>query len=365
MNIVLFFAIIFALTFILGKLLEKIRIPWIFAALLIGLGLAVYNPFFEITSGQTFKFMAQLGMYFLLFIIGFELDIKEIMKCRAFIFKSTIFIILAEAFIGSLFVHYILDVHWLVSILLATSFATVGEAALLPILDEFKLVKTKFGQTVLGIGVLDDVFEVLTFIFLSLILAKHFATNSINLEVNVGLTIFILITLTALMFLLIYFKKYLQHFNYKDVPSFFIVFLFFIFLFIGIGQLADVAALAAILAGVALKNIMPDKLLALADKEIRAMAYGFFAPLFFLSVGLDVNVSYLLKYPLLVLFFMILIKGTKIVASIIMGKKVFGLKKSILLGISLSVKFSTSIVIIKVLFDKGLIDGNVFSIFIG
>ena len=69
----MFLAGVFLLTFLLGRLLEKIRIPWIFSALLIGLGLAAYNPFTEVTDSSSFIFLAELGMFFLLFIIGFVL----------------------------------------------------------------------------------------------------------------------------------------------------------------------------------------------------------------------------------------------------------------------------------------------------
>ena len=44
-------------------------------------------------------------------------------------------------------------------------------------------------------------------------------------------------------------------------------------------------AFAALLAGIALKNVVPKKILDFIDAEIRAMAYGFFTPIFFLSVG--------------------------------------------------------------------------------
>ena len=78
MSLILFLAGVFLVTFLVGRLLEKIRIPWIFSALLIGLGLAAYNPFKEITGSESFIFLSQLGMYFLLFIIGFEVNLKEI-----------------------------------------------------------------------------------------------------------------------------------------------------------------------------------------------------------------------------------------------------------------------------------------------
>jgi Kef-type K+ transport system membrane component KefB len=56
--------------------------------------------------------------------------------------------------------------------------------------------------------------------------------------------------------------------------------------------------------------------------------------------------------------------SAKIISSYIFGRKELGTKQSILLGIGLSVRFSTSIVIIKILFDSGLIDVALYSVLI-
>jgi Kef-type K+ transport system membrane component KefB len=150
MNIYLFLAIILLLTFLIGRLVEKARVPWIFAALLIGLSLAIYNPLPSCTSSETFTFLAQLGMYSLLFMVGFELDIKELQKLGRFIIKATFFIICLEAFFGTFLVHFVFGCSWTISCLVAMSFATVGEAILLPILDEFKIINTRLGQSIIG-----------------------------------------------------------------------------------------------------------------------------------------------------------------------------------------------------------------------
>jgi len=361
MELILFLAGVFLLTFLIGRLLEKIRIPWIFSALLIGLGLAAYNPFVDITNSSSFIFLAKLGMFFLLFIIGFELDVKKILKNRSFIFKTTFVIIFTETLFGTLLVHYVFGVSWLISALVASSFATVGEAVLLPILDEFKLIKTRLGQTILDIGVLDDVVEVLTIVVASIIIGHSVGHTHFNILAN----LLILCSLFGLVFILVKFREHIKSFKYKDIPSFFILVLFFIFLFIGIGGFVESAALGALLAGIALKNIIPNRILNLIDSEIRIMAYGFFAPIFFLWVGIDTDVGYLLKFPMLILLVVVMTKTTKIVSSYLMGRKVLGTKKSIILGISLCVKFSTSIVIIKLLFEKGLIQSDLYSVLIG
>jgi len=344
-----------------GRLLEKIKIPWIFSALLIGLGLAAYNPFKEITSSESFTFLAQLGMYFLLFIIGFEINLSEIRRKKKFIIKTTLAIIFAEAFFGTFFVHYVFDVSWFISMLVALSFATVGEAVLLPILDEFKLTKTRLGQTILGIGVLDDVIEVATIIILTVLLG----TASGHAQVKISVTLGILLGLFVSAYLLTKLKKKAAKIHFKGIASFFIFVIFFIFAFVGIGLIVEAAALGALLAGMALRNFIPQKRWNSIDSEIRTMAYGFFAPMFFLWVGVDTDIFYLLKYPLLVIAVITLANTTKIITSYIMGRKELGTHKSIILGIALTVKFSTSIVIIKLLFEKNLIPLSLYSVLIG
>ena len=143
MNLFLFLSIALAFTLFFGRFIQKIRVPWVFSALFLGLILSLKNPFIEITSSSTFSFLSDLGMYFLLFIIGLELNIKEIRRQGKLILKLSFSLVIAESILGSLFIHYVFNIPWGMSILVASSFATVGEAILIPILDEFKIIKTK------------------------------------------------------------------------------------------------------------------------------------------------------------------------------------------------------------------------------
>jgi len=360
MELILFLAGVFLATYLIGKLLERIKIPWIFSALLIGLALAAYNPFKEITGSPSFKLLAELGMYFMLFIIGFELDFKKIKKNGGFIAKTTIAIILSESLVGTFLLHYVFNYSWMISGLVSISFATVGEAMLLPILDEFKLTKTKLGQTILGIGVLDDLVEIITIILVSLLLG--FATG--HTEIKILFFFGILALLFAMAYGLSRWKNQVRKLNY-GYESFFLFIIFFIFLFIGIGKYIESAPLGALLAGVALKSFIPDKKLKTIENEIRTMAYGFFAPIFFLWVGVDTDVAYIIKYPLMIILIMLMVNLTKVTTSYLMGRNVLGSRESIIMGISLCVKFSTSIVIIKILFENGFIQSELYSILVG
>jgi len=360
MELMLFLAGVFLATFLIGRVLERIRIPWVFASLLVGFGLAAYNPFDSVLSSPSFVFLANLGLYFLLFIIGFEMHIKRILESGRFIYKSTLLIILTEAFFGGLLIHFFFGTGWMIAFLVATSFATVGEAALIPILDEFKLTKTKLGQTILGIGVLDDVIEVITIIITSILISSTVQSELFT----AGTNILILSCLFGFVFVFVRLKNKFKVFKYRDIPSFFVFVLFMIFLLVGIGSYVDAAPLGALLAGIAVRNILPGKEKVI-ESHVKTLAYGFFAPIFFLWVGAETNVHYIFKFPLLVLLVMAVSKISKIMSSYVAGKKELGPRKSILLGIGLCVKFSTSVVVIKLLFEKGLIHSDLYSVLIG
>lgn len=358
-NLFLFLALMFALTYLVGRFVEKFRVPWIFAALLIGSLLSINNPFSTITESQNFVFLAKLGMYLLLFMIGFEINIRELRSEAKFLIKSTFFIIFFEAFLGSLIIHFVFGYSWLLALLVALSFATVGEAVLIPILDEFKVTRTKLGQFIISIGSLDDIIEVLTLIIAVFMLGYGTHTN-----IHISMIITFLFLLFMMTFFLTKLKREGEKFKFTSVETLFFITITVFFLFLGIGEFAEATSLAALLAGLGLKIFLPKERLKLIENEIRALGYGLFAPIFFLWVGLSVNFDYILKFPLLILLVVLVSNSAKLLSSYVIMRKKLGTKGSLLLGLGLSVRFSTSIVIIKLLLDYGLIGQKLFSVII-
>lgn len=332
MNLFLLLGGIFLVIFFLGILLEKIRVPWIFAALILGLVFAFYQPFKILALSETFQFLAWLGMYFLLFWIGFELDLEKIKKLGKFIIKSTFFIIFFEAFFGSLVIHFLFGYSWFISILTALTFATVGEAVLIPILDEFELTKTKLGQSILGIGIFDDIIEV--FVILVAVISISFLTGEEGRmdSTNILVTIFSLLVLFAFTFGALKLKKEVSRMKVKAIEEIFLLILAIFFLLVGLGEFVEAGAIGALLAGFAAKNFLPKERIEAIEAEIRTLTYGFFGSIFFFWVGIDTDVNYLIKYPLLIFLVILVAKSSKISASYLIGKKELGKKPSILMG---------------------------------
>ena len=357
MELFILLALTYIFSFAFGYVLERVGIPWLFASLFLGLILSSINLrfFSQALSSPSFNFLANLGMLFLLFMIGFELDLKEILSLKKFIFFATFFIILFDATIGGILIHSF-GFPLLISITCALSFATVGEAILLPILDEFKLIKTRLGATIIGIGTLDDIIEVITIVL---------ATSLIGVRMkgfDPFITAFSLVFLFFLTFALIKLKKVGR--TLRKTPSMedlFLFSLFILFFFIAVGRYAESEAIGALLAGIGLRNFLPKKTFRWTEEGIRLSTYGIFAPIFFLWVGYSVSLTSIYLFPLLTFAIFLVSIFSKIFASMAAGFKTFGFRTSFLLGVGLSVRFSTGLVIAQLLLIKGLITQQLFS----
>lgn len=369
MEFALFFAAVYLVTLAVGLLLERFRVPWVFAALLLGLAFATYNPFPQVTSSETFAFLGELGMFFFLFVIGLEMDLQEIIDKGRFILKVATGLIALEAIVGALFLHFVFGTPWIVAGIVALSFATVGEAVLLPILEEFGLMESDIGQSIVGVGVIDNLFEILAITLVSVLLGVRAEAGGVNILAVLG-ALAALFGATSLIWRLpnevlpIGRKGFWFSRTEMSEGALFVFVLFIFFTYIRIGSLADAAAIGALLAGIAVENFIPTERFELVEDDVKAVTYGFFGPLFFLWVGLDANIDYLLTAPLLVIALIVVVKATKIGGSYLLGRSELGGKRSLFMGVSLCVKFSTSIVIVKLLFERGLFGSELYSVLI-
>lgn len=184
-------------------------------------------------------------------------------------------------------------------------------------------------------------------------------------HLNIALILISLFVLFILTYIIVKFKEKFRKLNFVSAEYLFLIVLFILFLFLGIGEYAHATAIAALLSGLSLKAVIPEKWFKTINGIVRAICYSLFAPLFFLWAGVSMDINYLISYPLLVILVVLVSMGAKILGSFIMGRKELGIKKSVLLGIGLSVKFSTSIIILTILFKNELIGVDLYSVIIG
>ncbi len=367
-----FFLIAVTFTFSLGFgfLLEKyLRMPWMFSALFLGIIFSSLGVFQATLQDSTFNVLSTMGMLFLLFMIGFNLEIGQMKRFGKHILKGAILIVTLEASIVGVILFFLFSPQVsnspLVAIVVALSFATVGEAVLLPILAKFGLLKTRFGQLTLGIGTLDDVLEVLTLImipFLPILLP----TLKIQGFPDPLFVVLDLVGIFLLTIILVKIASRVKHVLSNNVHFGFIrplliMLIFFSFVVVGSFVFESLAAISAIFGGIVTRSLLPTENFQSDEKVVNFLGYIVLSPMFFLSVGASMSFNSILVYPLLIAVILFSTIGAKMSGAYLLFHKLLGRKHSILLGVGLSVRFSTGLIVQYVLFLSGLITLDLYS----
>lgn len=352
--ILILIALAFLVVIVAKPFFNKINIPLNFSAMFIGMVLGLFPIWQETASSESFTWLANLGMLFMIFSILFQVKKSHDEKEKGFgkyLIRSSIIIIGLELLIIFPLVYFFLEKSILSALLISLIFTTVAEAMVIPFLQKFKIENTKLGKSIIGIGVLDDVLEFIV------ILVASFASINGNASVQ---TVLITLGIAVAAFLFIhyfskikYLKEVITHLNPGGM---FLLAVGTLFLFAGVFSLIELDFLGAVIAALLMKNLVNDLPREHNDslkKIIDACSEGLFGPIFFLWVGITTSLAYLVQKPLLALLFVIIGLFAKIVPSIIATKKDLNLRSSIILGVAL--KFGSGIIFIKLLFEKAMI----------
>ncbi len=354
-----------------GYLVNKYtRLPWMFSVVLFGMVLSGTGLFSEVLAGPGFQLLARLGMLFFLFTIGVDLEIEQIRKLGRYVVGGDIALTFTEGLVLGTFFYFVypefVSHSFLVAFVAGVAFGTVGEVVLLAILKEFGLEKTRFGQLALGIGVFDDVFEVLTLAFiiaLPAIRGTASAGDSGETPLALLLTLGGLLLLTVLAARLSSLSRRLLMRQPGD--SFVVPFSIFLvaFGFVTVANLgsANLAVVAAIFSGIAVKQLLPPPLLERYKRPIFFTANMFLGPFFFLSLGGKMSMSALATYPLLILAIVAISLATRVSLSYLLFHRLLGRRQSLVMGVGLTSKFSTSVVAENLLFTSGMIAQPLYS----
>ena len=369
-DILLLVAITYTVALSIGYLLQRyLRMPWMFTVVIFGMFLSAFGLFTPVVKSGDFKLLSKLGMLALLYIIGLDLNLKEIKSLGPYIAAGDLFLCFFEgAMLALLFYFWFpADVSNSFSIALITgvTFATVGEIILLAILAEFDMVNTKFGQLTLGIGVFDDVVEVS---MLAIVAALPAFTMKGKVQ---GVPDSTMIVLSLLLLLVLTFgiikigdrlKNALGSIHGPPyIPSFLLLLTFFSFTALGGLIYENLAAIAAIMGGIVTQEIFPERILKENRKAINFLGYFFLSPFFFLSLGAKISVASILVSPLLIILIIIVSFGSRVLAATVFFNRLFGVKYSFIMGVGLCAKFSTSVIAENLLFNSGFISPMLFS----
>lgn len=300
------------LTPIIVNRLNVTFLPVVVAEIL--MGIIIGNSFLELVhKDEMLNILSTLGFIFLMFLSGLEIDFsafKQDTRKRQGINKNeknlpshlqlalTVFslimvlsIILAFAFKWLGFVDDVL--------LMVIIISTISLGVVVPTLKEMNIMRTTIGQFILLVAVLADLF---TMVLLTIY-------GGINGEGGGSIWLSaILIVFTAIFYLL---GSVFKRLNFMErlmggttqigIRAIFALIILLVALAEGVGA---EYILGAFLAGVVVSLLKPDEEII---HTLDSFGYGFFIPIFFIMVGVDLDIPSLIKEPSLLIIIPILI----------------------------------------------------------
>lgn len=363
----LLMSLLFGATYLLYGLLERMKIPGILGALFVAMA-AHYTPVGDLLNQgifyDVFTALAELGVLFLLFFIGLQIDMKEMRSQSGDIVAATVLNTIVPFVLGVWVMRY-LGYAWMVAFVIGLTRMPTAEAVIVPILDEFGMVRSKVGRYIVGAGVLDDVIEVFLIAVVSLWIGEGSGVLHQDYEDIVHLVLSILFFVIAAWAVRKWLLFPLSRWVKVRVSNLIILMMIMLFFFGGFAEYTSLGLIVgAIVAGVMMRPVFDNagEAGANATKAVRAVSYGFFGIMFFLWIGMSIDLGAVVEAPeLTVLLFLAAFVGKIAGIFLMVPSGHLNIKEAWTIGIGLNARLTTEIIVAKLLFDANLIDSRLFS----
>ncbi len=258
----------------IARLLKQPLIPiYILSGIFLGpIGLGV------VSDAETIKTLAEIGIAFLLFMVGMELDLKKLKDIGLIASVGTVFRVIIIFALGFLLMA-ILGFTSMISAYIALIISFSSTMVVVKLLSDKKELDTLHGRIIIGILLMEDVLAIMVLSALPSISNFSFFIFFTSLLKGLGLIMLAMIASRYVFPLLFKFAAKSQE----------ILFLLSITACFSFGLLSSALgfsiAIGAFVAGVALANLPYHTEIASRIRSLR----DFFSTLFFVSLGMELT----------------------------------------------------------------------------
>ena len=281
-NPVIIFSVVLFMILFAPLLFNKIKVPHIIGLILAGMIIGPYG-FNLLSRDSSIVLFGTVGLLYIMFLAGLEIDIEEFKKNSLKSFLLGIYAFIIPITLGFLVSYYFLGYPLLTSILLGSTFAS-HTLVTYPIVSKYGLTNNRSVAITVGATMVTDI---LTLLVLAVIVGMSQGTVNSAFWIKLSISVVIASAIIIFVFPLIarwFFK------NISDGVSQFIFVLAMVFTG---GVLAEVVGIEAIigafLAGLALNRFIPHN--SALMNRISFVGNAIFIPFFLGGVGMLVNIK--------------------------------------------------------------------------
>lgn len=342
------------------------KVPAVIVEIMMGV---IVGPYVLDLMGVTpyMGFLAYTGFLFLIFLAGLEIDINKILtslprgKIRMIDLVSNSFLLALFIYFGSLLLS--LPFAWIVSqfieidiVFYTLLLPTVALSITVPILKADGQSTRKFGQVMLMEGAIATIMSIILISIYSGILKKGFQFELLLFSI-IFPVFFVGYYLGKNLIKIRTFQKLLYTLEHAASQIRVRGSIALLLLFVVISHLIGMElVMGAFFAG-SLLGLFINRTRSSLIFKLDSMGYGFFIPIFFVMVGVNLDLSALQQFGDSLPFIFTLITGffiTQVIPSLVMVK-VFGLKKALAGGLLLTARMGLAIATAQIGLSLGVI----------
>jgi len=365
-------SLIWTLPKVLNIFLKKIKLPSILGELGAGLVLAslllflpesssIYQQVDFIKHSEVLKIIGELGIILLLFDVGLETDLKQIIQVGKESFLVAILGVLAP-FLGAYLVSLGFDWSWNLTIFVGLVLAATSIGITARVFQDLGILNTVSARIVIGAAVIDDVLGLMLLSVIIGLVDSSKTTDLSFLSVLLILVKSVAFILLALLFNKTCANKIIPRFNSLTSTNEFDCLVWSLILCFATAFSAKALGLEPIIGAFAAGLALDKKAIKnLFGKETHlekliAPIRAFLAPVFFVKVGLEVVPSELLSGLALIMILVACI--AKLVSGLIPVKTKMN---RMLVGIGMVPRGEVGLVVAKIGVGIGLLHGELYS----
>lgn len=332
---------------------QRFGLPAVFGKLLVGVLLGPSLLGF-IHNGPALRTIADIGVLLLMFIAGLETDVEQMRRVGAASFLAAVGGVILP-FVGgvALSLAFGLSVPtalFIGAILTATSVSISAQT-----LRELGRLQSREGTAILGAAVIDDVLGVLV-----LAVVTGMAKGDSSFWPAIKMAIFLPVACLAGTRLLLPVVNWLSRHLTPDTILALVIaaVLAYSWAAESLGSMAAITG--AYVAGLLLARAPVMRVL---DRSVSTIGYAFFIPIFFVSVGMQAELSGLIATPLLaglLIVVAVLSKAVGCWAGALLGR--FTLGESLRVGVGMISRGEVALVVAAAGLQAGLINNAEFSV---
>ncbi len=306
-------AIILISTLLAGHMSKRIGMPAVIGQLLVGiiLGPALFGVLHENSFIHTFS---EIGDVLLMFIAGLESNLTLLKKY----FKPSLVVAVLGVIVPVISMYGMslaFGISQLESLFIGVIFAATSVSISVEVLRELNVLESKEGTIILGAAVVDDLLAVIILSVLTSLFGAQLAAAS-STHMSLGLSLL----LQALFMVAVYFSvkwivPFVMHLSRRLLVPYAsaITSLIICFGFVWFAEAVELSGVvSAFFAGIAISQTPYKKEI---NRHIEPIGYTVFIPVFFVSIGLSMNLASLNQHILFITILTVLAVFSKLIGS--------------------------------------------------